>query len=295
MKKQLMTGALALTMMMGTTSMAMADNTIPAATMTPAEKVSAVTITTNVGANDAMIKDLKDLNDVKPYTAEQYEADLADTKAELARQVAASTFTQAEADEILADMSEILQGLKDGAIQMYSIEMTDDQGKAMTVMMSTLIDAQGDAAAMIAPATEVGMSTKTDSVDVIALDMDALKPYTAELFEAETADLKAELTEQVAAGEITQAEADGILKERAQILQDIKDGNVQMYYAELLDENGKPTGEITTVTMMSAILAGEEDQLNSAQEGQGAVAYSIISAEKAINAVPMAKLVNASK
>lgn len=145
MKKQLMTGALTLTMMMGTMGMAMAaGDVLPAVETVSAQAITVSTVEMGMIQQDDSVK--MTMKDAKLYTAEQYEADLIEMKDDLAAQVAEGTLTQAEADRVLVQMNETLGGIKDGTIEMYQVEMVDENGEVTGVVCFTdavkLLDAE---------------------------------------------------------------------------------------------------------------------------------------------------------
>ena len=108
MKKQLLTGALALSMMLGTTGMAFAAE-VPvdhqaymvnvASEDTSAASMQAVTITTSEEAVDAaQVSEAFKISDMKEHTAESYALEIKNTKAGLEQAVQAKAITQEDAD-----------------------------------------------------------------------------------------------------------------------------------------------------------------------------------------------------
>ena len=166
MKKQLFTGALALSMLLGTTTMAMAaDAPMAAAKMTPAsvnvaqengegqgalQKLDQVAITTTNSDGQAQAIDGLHISDLKKHTAETYSAEIKEFKEAAKAMVAAGQLTQAEADAILAQQESDLQQIKAGALTLYYAEMLDKDGQvvgkvamASPMVAATEIDGEG--------------------------------------------------------------------------------------------------------------------------------------------------------
>lgn len=169
MKKQLMTGALTLTMMMGTMGMAMAaGDVLPAVETVSAQAIAVSTVEMGMIQQDDSVK--MTMKKAKLYTAEQYEADLIEMKDNLAVQVVEGTLTQAEADRVLAQMNETLGEMKAGAIEIYQVERVNENGEvtgvvcftdevnlldAETIEMGKLVNAEVKVAGDILPMTNV--------------------------------------------------------------------------------------------------------------------------------------------
>ena len=122
MKKQLLTGALALSVLMGSTGMAFAAS-IPATDLIKADATSA-----KVDAADA--EQFK-MSDKKAYTADSYAKEIETTKAELKTLVESKQLTRDNADKIVNHMEQELQKIKDGTLTLNYFEMLDKDGKVI--------------------------------------------------------------------------------------------------------------------------------------------------------------------
>ncbi len=138
MKKQLLTGALALSMMLGTTGMAFAAE-VPvdqqaymvnvASEDTSAASMQAVTITTSEEAVDAaQVSEAFKISDMKEHTAESYALEIKNTKAGLEQAVQAKAITQEDADKIIEQMEKDLEQIQAGTLKLYYADMLDKDG-----------------------------------------------------------------------------------------------------------------------------------------------------------------------
>ena len=145
MKKQLLTSALALSMLLGTTSMAFAAAT-PANEPSSDMGMKAVNIVHTALSDDlasfaatkvddannlAADLDAFKLSDKKAYTAETYAAEIETVKAQFDAAVKAGTVTRAAADQVIAQMEKDLQQIKAGTLTLYYAEMLDKDGKVV--------------------------------------------------------------------------------------------------------------------------------------------------------------------
>lgn len=136
MKKQLLTGALALSMMLGTTGMAMAADAVNVDMEkfdVAAVPMQSVTITTaDSSAEAAVVTDgAYTISDMKLHTVESYQAEIKEVKTELDEAVKAKQLTLAEADQIMAQMAQELTQIKDGTLKLYYADMLDTDGKVV--------------------------------------------------------------------------------------------------------------------------------------------------------------------
>ena len=146
MKKQLLTSALALSMLLSTTGMAFAAST-PANEPSSEMGMKSVNIVhtalsddlasftaTKVDDANNLAADLKDafkLSDKKAYTAETYAAEIEAVKTQFDAAVKAGTVTRAAADQVIAQMEKDLQQIKAGTLTLYYAEMLDKDGKVV--------------------------------------------------------------------------------------------------------------------------------------------------------------------
>ena len=128
MKKQLLTSALALSMMLGTTGMAFAADTPN--DMTTTAKMANVTITTvgDTVAAPLVTADTFKLSEQKTYTAETYALEIKDTKAGLDKAVQEKQMTREEADKIIAQMEQDLNEIKAGTLKLQYADLLDKDG-----------------------------------------------------------------------------------------------------------------------------------------------------------------------
>ena len=131
MKKQLLTSALALSMMLGTTGMAFAADT--PSDMTATAKMANVTITT-VGDDAAASladADAFKFSEQKVYTAETYAAEIKDAKAGLDKAVQEKQLTREAADKVIAQMEQDLKEIKAGTLKLQYADLLDKDGKVV--------------------------------------------------------------------------------------------------------------------------------------------------------------------
>lgn len=135
MKKQLLTGALALSMMLGTTGMAMAADTANVEMEkvgVAAVAMQSVTLTTTDSGDAAKVTEgAFTISDMKLHTVETYQAEIKEVKTELDEAVKAKQLTLAEADQIIAQMEQELAEIKDGTLKLYYADMLDKDGKVV--------------------------------------------------------------------------------------------------------------------------------------------------------------------
>ena len=94
-----------------------------------------------------------------------------------------------------------------------------------------------------------------------------MKLHTVESYQLEIKNTKASLDEMVKAGQLTRAEADQTLERMEKSLQEIKEGTLKLYYADMLDKDGNVVGQ---VSMMHA------ERIGNAESGQeGATQYTV--------------------
>ena len=131
MKKQLLTSALALSMMLGTTGMAFAADT--PSDMTATAKMANVTITT-VGDDAAASladADAFKFSEQKVYTAETYAAEIKNAKAGLDKAVQEKQMTREEADRVLTQMEQNLKEIKAGTLTLHYADLLDKDGNVV--------------------------------------------------------------------------------------------------------------------------------------------------------------------
>ena len=135
MKKQLLTGALALSMMLGTTGMAMAADAVNVemekldVTAVPMQSVA---ISTTDSTDAAIVSDgAFTVSDMKLHTVETYQAEIKEVKTGLDEAVKAKQLTLAEADQIIAQMEQELTQIKNGTLKLYYADMLDKDGKVV--------------------------------------------------------------------------------------------------------------------------------------------------------------------
>ena len=135
MKKQLWTGALALSMMLGTTGMAMAADAVNvemAKLDVAAVPMQSVTISTTDSTDAAIVSDgAFTVSDMKLHTVETYQAEIKEVKTGLDEAVKAKQLTLAEADQIIAQMEQELTQIKNGTLKLYYADMLDKDGKVV--------------------------------------------------------------------------------------------------------------------------------------------------------------------
>lgn len=135
MKKQLLTGALALSMMLGTTGMAMAADAVNVemekldVTAVPMQSVA---ISTTDSTDAAIVSDgAFTVSDMKLHTVETYRAEIKEVKTGLDEAVKAKQLTLAEADQIISQMEQELTQIKNGTLKLYYADMLDKDGKVV--------------------------------------------------------------------------------------------------------------------------------------------------------------------
>ena len=141
MKKQLLTGALALSMMLGTTGMAFAAEAPSDATNykvnvsseeLDAVPMQSVTITTSAVAVDAAeMTDAFKISDMKKHTAESYAKEIEEAKAGLLEAVKTNVLTREDADKTLEQMEKDLEQIKAGTLTLYYADMLDKDGNVV--------------------------------------------------------------------------------------------------------------------------------------------------------------------
>ena len=135
MKKQLLTGALALSMMLGTTGMAMAADAVNVEMEkldVAAVPMQSVAISTTESTDDAIVSDgAFTVSDMKLHTVETYQAEIKEVKTGLDEAVKAKQLTLAEADQIIAQMEQELTQIKNGTLKLYYADMLDKDGKVV--------------------------------------------------------------------------------------------------------------------------------------------------------------------
>ena len=131
MKKQLLTSALALSMMVGTTGLAFAADT-PSDVITTA-KMANVTITKagDAAAAPVATADTFKLSEQKTYTAETYALEIKDTKAGLDKAVQEKQMTREEADRVLTQMEQNLKEIKAGTLTLHYADLLDKDGNVV--------------------------------------------------------------------------------------------------------------------------------------------------------------------
>lgn len=133
MKKQLLTGALALSMMLGTTGMAMAADAVNVEMEkldVAAVPMQSVAISTTDSTDAAIVSDgAFTVSDMKLHTVETYQAEIKEVKTGLDEAVKAKQLTLAEADQIIAQMEQELTQIKNGTLKLYYADMLDKDGK----------------------------------------------------------------------------------------------------------------------------------------------------------------------
>lgn len=122
MKKQLLTGALALSVLMGTSGMALAAD-MPAVEMT---KAISVNVKTDSVA-DALSDHFK-ISDMKTYTAESYATEIEEAKTGFDQMVKDKQMTREDADKIIDQMEQNLQEIKAGTLDLTYYDMLDEDG-----------------------------------------------------------------------------------------------------------------------------------------------------------------------
>ena len=141
MKKQLLTSALALSMMLGTTGMALAADT--PSDITTTVKMANVSLT-NVGDEAAASladADAFKLSEQKTYTAESYAQEIKDTKAGLDKAVSEKQMTREEADKVIAQMEQDLKEIKAGTLKLQYSDLLDKDGKVVGKVSMVKADA----------------------------------------------------------------------------------------------------------------------------------------------------------
>lgn len=139
MKRQLLTGTLALSMLLGTTGMAFAAE-VPAGEVKvevnnmelAAVPMQSVTINTAGSLDSAAVTDdAFKVSDMKLHTVESYQLEIKDAKASLDEMVKAGQLTSAEADQALERMEKSLQEIKEGTLKLYYADMLDKDGNVV--------------------------------------------------------------------------------------------------------------------------------------------------------------------
>ncbi|GEM_PF-6306848 len=134
MKKTLLSGLLACTLLASTTGAAFAADLT---TAPETELVKGVTISTsnNLTAESNGSINFRTSN-LKAYTAETYRLELEQTKTLLNRMVTDKQMTQQEADAILSAMQAELQQIEAGTLTLYYADILDENGNVVGAVAS---------------------------------------------------------------------------------------------------------------------------------------------------------------
>ena len=152
MKKTLLSGLLACTLLASTTGAAFAADLT---TAPETELVKGVTISTsnNLTAESNGSINFRTSN-LKAYTAETYRLELEQTKTLLNRMVTDKQMTQQEADAILSAMQAELQQIEAGTLTLYYADILDENGNVV-----------GEVASCVNPANMVVDAVNIDIAD----------------------------------------------------------------------------------------------------------------------------------
>lgn len=152
MKKTLLSGLLACTLLASTTGAAFAADLT---TAPETEPVKGVTISTsnNLTAESNGSINFRTSN-LKAYTAETYRLELEQTKTLLNRMVTDKQMTQQEADAILSAMQAELQQIEAGTLTLYYADILDENGNVV-----------GEVASCVNPANMVVDAVNIDIAD----------------------------------------------------------------------------------------------------------------------------------
>lgn len=141
MKKQLLTGALTLSLFAATTGMAFAaDAPLTEVGMSPVKIVNTAASDDLASFTNTKVADGNNLSadenafkisDVKQHTADTYAAEIKEVKANFDKAVKAGRVTRAEADQTIAKMEEDLQQIKAGTLTINYADMLDKDGKSV--------------------------------------------------------------------------------------------------------------------------------------------------------------------
>ena len=152
MKKTLLSGLLACTLLASTTGAAFAADLT---TAPETELVKGVTISTN---NNLTAESNGSINfrtsNLKAYTAETYRLEFEQTKTLLNRMVTDKQMTQQEADAILSAMQAELQQIEAGTLTLYYADILDENGNVV-----------GEVASCVNPANMVVDAVNIDIAD----------------------------------------------------------------------------------------------------------------------------------
>lgn len=250
MKKQVLTGVMTLSLLLGATTGAMAGEA-------PTDATKAVPLTAALLGEK--MDDLK-MEDFKPLTAESYAAEIAKFKANSA-QMLSEGMTQAEIDQVLADMEKTLADIKSGKVQAImavstvsastavdggteiaggsestkamtlTLAMEGEMDKALTVKMDKIGgEADSNQATRIVefvkavPFTELTTGEDQKMAEVTNINL------TVKGMNKSIADFKANSAQMLSEG-ITQAEIDETLVAMEQILADLQAGKTEGFAA----------------------------------------------------------------
>ena len=141
MKKQLLTSALALSMMLGTTGMAFAADTPNDITVTTKMDNIAITAVGDEAAFSLASADTFKISEQKTYTAESYAQEIKDTKVKLDKAILEKQMTRGEADKVIAQMEQDLKEIKAGTLKLQYADLLDKDdkviGKVSTIQASS--------------------------------------------------------------------------------------------------------------------------------------------------------------
>lgn len=171
MKKQLLTGALALSVLMGSTGMAFAAD-MPAAEMS---KATTISVQSKITADTNAIPDTAampfKISDQKAYTADSYSSEIEKTKAEFDTMVKNKDMSREDANKILDRMEQDLQKIKAGSLTLYYYDMLDESGKVVgKISMATAItdaNTDGDKTGNFTITLKDGNQTKIPAIDIV--------------------------------------------------------------------------------------------------------------------------------
>ena len=111
--------------------------------------------------------------------------------------------------------------------------------------------------------TTVGDEAAASLADADVFKLSEQKAYTAETYAAEIKDAKAGLDKTVQEKQLTREEANQAIALMEQDLKEIKAGTLKLYYADLLDKDGKVVGKVSMAKASAAATDGKIDILIS--------------------------------
>lgn len=152
MKKTLLSGLLACTLLASTTGAAFAADltTAPETELAKGVTISASSSLTAESNGSINFR----TSDLKAYTAETYRLELEQTKTLLNRMVTDKQMTQQEADAILSAMQAELQQIEAGTLTLYYADILDENGNVV-----------GEVASCVNPANMVVDAVNIDIAD----------------------------------------------------------------------------------------------------------------------------------